>query len=54
MSKQFEESNVRLETSETTKLEWTEPEMKKIDMIDSTKDTTGNSVDAAGSTSVPA
>jgi len=42
------------EISESKKTEWTEPELKKIDMVEKTENTTGNSVDATGSDSVPA
>jgi hypothetical protein len=50
MSNQVEESKV--ETSESTKTEWSEPQLNKIDMVEKTASTSGNSADAAGSQTI--
>ena len=36
----------KIETSKLEKTEWTEPELKKIDMVETTQGSTGNSPDA--------
>ena len=43
MSKQAE---AKIETPIVEKNEWTEPELKKIDMVETTQGSTGNSPDA--------
>ena len=49
MSKKIEASDEILETKKT---EWTEPELKKIDMVEKTEASAGNTVDASGSTTI--
>jgi len=49
MSQKIEESK---EILETKRAEWTEPELKKVDMIEKTETSTGNSPEGGGSTSI--